>query len=78
MGEKHGHLGHVQLLLSWETDSCIEGHFCNNKIMGKRETEIHRQVETLRKTERLTMMSRRTLGKSLSKMFMKVSGSHDH
>ena len=46
--------------------------------MGKREPEIHRQVETLRKTERLTMMSRRTLGKSLSKMFMKVSGSHDH
>ena len=67
-------LGHVQLLLSWETDSWIEGHFYNNKISGKRETEIHREVETPRKTERLTVMSRRTPGKSLSKMFMKVSG----
>lgn len=41
--------GSVQLLLSWETDSWVEDHFYNNKIVGKRDTEIHRQVETLRK-----------------------------
>ena len=55
MRGEHGHWGRVQLLLSWETDSWVEGHFYNNKRLGKRDTEIHRQVETLRKTERLTV-----------------------
>lgn len=32
------------------TDSWVEGHFYN-KIMGKRETEIYRQVEALKETE---------------------------
>ena len=32
------------------TDSWTEGHFYN-KIMGKRETEIYRQVEALKETE---------------------------
>lgn len=59
------------------TDSWIKGHFYN-KIMGKRETEIYRQVETLKEKQRLMTISRRTLPKRLSKMFIKVSGFHDH